>query len=1045
MVAARNDSAQFPPVRTRASRYLASRYVIVALLIAFTAGGVLALTQARADAQTLTCNGQAVTISGSTNGDDVLRGTPGPDVFHAQRGNDTIYGGGGDDIICGGHGRDEIYAGPGDDYIDAGRNHDLVHGGEGNDIILGSFGDDTLWGDNGNDEIRGGAGRRDALFGGGGNNDFCAGEFVSSATCERREVKIRPRRGAKSTEIRRPRPDLITSSSAKITFFTTQCTNVLFTLDGPDRPEPLVFAYRGYPDAETAGENCFYDHIFQPGIWTSPLRADTQYELRIQTIDRTGKGAERVVSFTTLGAVQPPVIDDDTARATNRGSTTAAVTVNTNECTNIRAVATTPVSSRSWVAQGPDYPNATSGSCSRAHSLTLGGASNPLLPGADYSVEVTVIDADGEIDTAYLRFTTDDIARPPTITNLKVTGITANSAVVTFNTDKCSNGRHVANAPGKTPRSHQGADWPTAEVPDVNCWTDHIARLGEWTGPLAPNTRYTATVTAIDGDGLSTTDTITFTTVSASTPPSISNLEVNDVTATTARLTFTTDQCTNVEYRAAGSAVEPLLYRGADYPTAQVLGTNCWTEHSAVLGSVTDPLEPDTLYNVTITVIDGQGETSTSGISFTTGVVRKAPVISDVRVTEVTDTSAKITFTTDECANGRFVARAPGQSNRRTGGNEWPQADTFGINCWTEHVSRLGVWTTPLVPGTTYEVDMEVIDKDGLTAQQTISFATTAAATLEITDIAVSDVTATTAKLTFATNRCANSRYTATSPSAPTKLGGHNNWPTADQPGVNCFTDHTYEIGRFNGALTPGATYTLALEATDANARLAAGSITFTTSGGTNTTPPEISNVQVTDVTGTTATVTFNTDVCANGRYTATASGVPTVRWGGAQWPTAQVPGVNCWTDHVARFGDWTDDLVPGTSYSVLIEVVDGAGLMSSTTRTVTTPGAVQPALAISNLQVDESAFGAVVTFNTNVCANGRHTVVGGGRTFVHGGDDWPRADTFGINCWNDHIARFGEWTDDLVPGTFYTLTVEAIDGDGDLRTATATFTTPSP
>lgn len=86
---------------------------------------LMAISLPRAAAQTLECDGKAVTIKG-TPGNDELVGTSGADVIHGLAGNDKIIGLGGNDTICGGRGRDLIRPGSGADVIFGGSGHDRV-------------------------------------------------------------------------------------------------------------------------------------------------------------------------------------------------------------------------------------------------------------------------------------------------------------------------------------------------------------------------------------------------------------------------------------------------------------------------------------------------------------------------------------------------------------------------------------------------------------------------------------------------------------------------------------------------------------------------------------------------------------------------------------------------------------------------------------------------------------------------------------------------------------------------------------------------------
>jgi uncharacterized repeat protein (TIGR01451 family) len=74
---------------------------------------------------TLSCNGAAATIVGTSN-NETINGTSGNDVIVGLEGNDTINGLGGNDKICGG---------PGNDTLNGGGNADTMSGGSGLDNV----------------------------------------------------------------------------------------------------------------------------------------------------------------------------------------------------------------------------------------------------------------------------------------------------------------------------------------------------------------------------------------------------------------------------------------------------------------------------------------------------------------------------------------------------------------------------------------------------------------------------------------------------------------------------------------------------------------------------------------------------------------------------------------------------------------------------------------------------------------------------------------------------------------------------------------------
>lgn len=94
-------------------------------VLALVSWTVVIVGPLQADAAPVKCNGQDVTIVG-TSGDDILLGTEGDDVIHGLGGDDVIKGFGGKDTICGGRGNDVISPGRGGAWVIGGRGYDKV-------------------------------------------------------------------------------------------------------------------------------------------------------------------------------------------------------------------------------------------------------------------------------------------------------------------------------------------------------------------------------------------------------------------------------------------------------------------------------------------------------------------------------------------------------------------------------------------------------------------------------------------------------------------------------------------------------------------------------------------------------------------------------------------------------------------------------------------------------------------------------------------------------------------------------------------------------
>lgn len=198
--------------------------------------------------------------------------------------------------------------------------------------------------------------------------------------------------------------------------------------------------------------------------------------------------------------------------------------------------------------------------------------------------------------------------------------------------------------------------------------------------------------------------------------PRVISTEVLAVTSESARIRFTTDECSGSAYDVRG------YYQGSGgYPRFE----ECWTDHQLLLGSRPfsgGVLNPDTTYTVDL------GGIARSGFAGprTTVTVRTLPagqgpppVISDVKVEQVTPTSALVSFKTDQCTGSSFTV-----DGVLTHTDGYPSEQ----ECWLDHFALLGVppfTGQALRPGSTYEVTVQAYRFSGVTAQpQTIRFAT---------------------------------------------------------------------------------------------------------------------------------------------------------------------------------------------------------------------------------------------------------------------------------------------------------------------------------
>ena len=173
------------------------------------------------------------------------------------------------------------------------------------------------------------------------------------------------------------------------------------------------------------------------------------------------------------------------------------------------------------------------------------------------------------------------------------------------------------------------------------------------------------------------------------------------------------------------------------------------------------------------------------------------PEISALRTSSIGDTEATVGFTTNVCATARYDYVADDGSD--SGAHiaiGYPDAN---VDCWTDHAALLGVWTSALIPDTSYTVTVKVIDKDGNTDTATIRFQTTGSVTNQpvwTTPPRITLVTCTSVTLDFDTPENTSELITWT----PADAGGSANqgFPRSNHSttisGLSPDTNYTFNV-----------------------------------------------------------------------------------------------------------------------------------------------------------------------------------------------------------------------------------------------------------
>jgi hypothetical protein len=173
------------------------------------------------------------------------------------------------------------------------------------------------------------------------------------------------------------------------------------------------------------------------------------------------------------------------------------------------------------------------------------------------------------------------------------------------------------------------------------------------------------------------------------TAPTIMNVQVINITQTGATVTWQTDE----------SATGIVSYGLAPAYSSSTSQPGFLTNHSVTL---TD-LSSETLYNFRVTSADAVGNTAqTANLTFTTLPPPAPPIISNILVVNITDTSAIVTWQTDIPATGVV---------------DYGTTVGYGAaESFSPLVTNHSIWLTGLTPLTTYHFRVSSAEGTGLVA-----------------------------------------------------------------------------------------------------------------------------------------------------------------------------------------------------------------------------------------------------------------------------------------------------------------------------------------
>ena len=509
--------------------------------------------------------------------------------------------------------------------------------------------------------------------------------------------------------------------------------------------------------------------------------------------------------------------------------------------------------------------------------------------------------ATNEKGTAYgseMEFTTS--AQTPMVTTMEVTEVDTTSARV-----KCE-----VVSDGGSAVTERGVCWSKQHEPTLD--DDHLSNgsgLGIYacrlTG-LDSNTKYYVRAYAMNASGTAFGEVLTFTTGTVICLPSVTTVEVSEVTATTA-------VCLGNVSSDGGAEVTE---RGACWSTNQnptISGNHA--NSGTGLGEYTvqiSGLTANKTYYVRAYAKNSKGVAYGEQKTFTTA--EGLPVVSTGSVTDITATSAKCSGNVSDQGASAVTERGICWStshNPTTSGSHATNGTGTGL-----FVCNM----TGLTPNTTYYVRAYAKNSQGTAYGSEVSFMALEGLP-SVTTGSVTDITATSAK-------CGGN---VTDQGASTVTERGICWATTHNPTIsNSHANNGTGAGTYTctmTGLTNGTTYYVRAYARNTQGTTYGEEREFSTLANL----PTVTTAELTNITQTTAI----------GGGNVTADGGATVTERGICWSTSQNPTVN--GNHASNgsgtgtFSVNMTSLSPGTTYYVRAYATNSAGTAYGSQKTFTT------------------------------------------------------------------------------------------------------------
>lgn len=448
----------------------------------------------------------------------------------------------------------------------------------------------------------------------------------------------------------------------------------------------------------------------------------------------------------------------------------------------------------------------------------------------EYTFKITSIDDLGNesIGTTITQATGSTPADTvsPEINNINQSDIDTNSATITWSTNETATSTILYSLTNNNFTKIQAVDGYSS--------SHSVSLFG-----LNSNTQYFYKIRSVDPSGNTTeTNASSFTTLTIDTSgPDISNISSSNLTSTTAKISFTTNEPSTsfIEYSTQSGFSQGDIFGQSDLATS----------HNVTLGS----LLPSTTYYYKVRSSDSlHNETVSPQNSFTTlqdPADHTNPVISNISVVNINHNSATVNFSTDETTLS-FVQYGLDTNYNQTYGNN---TDT------TNHSINL---PKALLPQSVYYYRIKSKDSSG---NETISIGSSFATTADpadstppvISNVNINSPSQNSVTITWNTNELATSY-----------VGFSTDTTYSSEQGKSALTNnHSITLIGLN----PNTTYHTRIKSTDSVGNFSYDNngglgYTFTTQSGHE--PPIISSISSNNIATSSATISWNTNTDSN-------------------------------------------------------------------------------------------------------------------------------------------------------------------------------------